>query len=478
MSIFNRKEPKYIMTNPYRKRRGPWIDLTLISSIILLGAITIYLTVLSDNPLFPSSEETSAKEHESTTSEEPSIFPGVKIVTDISNDKNMPFAIQYPLTEYEAFNQAVNTYIEESKEYYISMMRLQQNVNELTGELNISLNTFEYDHYYSFVLTNKTILNAVEQQTTITTFLIDNETGELFDIRTLLNEDLKSLETFAAHVQSEIAKNAAYKDYIKEKELASATQPKWRLFKRFALKEDSLIIYFNEGEVTEFEAGMPTVEMSLSFINPLLASDFQIEMQAEETIVPKNDKNPSKKRIALTFDDGPHPEVTKQILLLLEKYDAKATFFMLGSRVQYYPELALKVRQAGHEIGNHSWTHGVLTKMSPSEIQKEYESTEQAIISATGENSTVFRPPYGAVNNEVRKLIPCKTVNWTIDTLDWKHRDSEKLLPMLKDGLHNNAIVLMHDIHQSTADGLEPVLAYLQDEGYEFLTVTEILKYH
>lgn len=463
------------MTNPYRKQRGPWIDLFLIGSIIFLGAIIVYLTVLSDEPIFPIRDEISAKEQ--TITEETSAFPGVKIVTDISEDKKMPYSIQYPQTEYEAFNKAVTTYIEQSKQYYISMMRLQQNFKK-TGELTITVETFEYDHYYSFVLTNNTIINTEEQQTTIQTFLIDYETGELFDIRAFLDEDLKSLETFAAHVQSEITKNPAYKEYVLEEELAFATQPKWRLFKRFALKDDSLFIYFNEGEVTKPEAGVPIVEMSLSYINPLLASDFQIAMQTEDTIVPKKDKDPSKKRIALTFDDGPHPKVTKQVLALLEKYNAKATFFMLGSRAQYYPGLVREVHDAGHEIGNHTWAHPVLTKMSSADIEKEYHSTEEAIIHAIGEHSTVFRPPYGAINDDVRNVIPCKSVNWTIDTLDWKYRDSEKLLPMIEEALHNNAIVLMHDIHQSTADGLEPVLAYLEKEGYEFLTVTEILPYH
>lgn len=151
---------------------------------------------------------------------------------------------------------------------------------------------------------------------------------------------------------------------------------------------------------------------------------------------------------------------------------------MLGSRAQYYPGLVREVLDSGHELGNHTWSHPVLTKMTPAEIEKEYNSTEEAIIHATGENSTVFRPPYGAINDDVRNTIPCKSVNWTIDTLDWKYRDSEKLFPMVKEALHNNAIVLMHDIHQSTADGLEPVLAYLQKEGYEFLTVSEILPYH
>lgn len=467
------------MTNPYRKRRGPWIDLILLSSIGILGAIIVYLTGMTDNPILSSAnDELVEEEPTSNIMEEQSTFPGVRIVTDISNDEEMPYAIQYPLTDYENFNEIIKTYIEDSKEYYINMMRLQKNLKKLTGELNISLETYEHDHYYSFVLTNKTILNAEERSTTIKTFLIDNQTGELFDIRALLNADLKSLETFATHVQSELKKNPQFKEAILKEELTQATQPQWELFERFALKKESLIIYFDEGEVTEPTAGLPTVEMSLSFINPLLASDFQIAMQAEETIVPKYDKDPSKKRIALTFDDGPHPEVTKQILELLEKYNAKATFFMLGSRVQYYPGLAREVYDAGHEIGNHTWTHPVLTKMTPGAIQKEYESTEQAIVNAIGENSTVFRPPYGAINDSVRKLIPIHSVNWTIDTLDWKHRDPEKLLPMLKEALHNNSIVLMHDIHQSTADGLEPVLSYLQSEGYEFLTITEILPYH
>ncbi|MEK4384557.1 polysaccharide deacetylase family protein [Solibacillus sp. FSL W7-1464] len=464
------------MTNPYRKRRGPWIDLLLIGAIGFLGAVIVFLTFLSDNPLFPHSDKTSAKEH--TITEEASNFPGIKIVTDRSDDKNLPFTVQYPATEYEDINKVITTYIEESKQYYINMMRLQQNSEKLAGNLTISVETFEHDHYYSFVLTNKMILNADDKQTTIQTFLIDSETGVLIDIHALLNGDSESLKTFAAHIQSELLKNPAYKEYVLEKEFAFATEPKWELFNRIALKDDYLFIYFNEGEVTKPEAGMPVVEIPLSFINPLLASDFQIAMQSENTIIPKVDKDTSKKRIALTFDDGPHPEVTKQILALLEKYNAKATFFMLGSRVQYYPGLVQEVHDSGHEIGNHTWTHPVLTKMSPADINKEYNSTEEAIIHAIGEHSTTFRPPYGAINDDIRNAIPCKSVNWTIDTLDWKYRDPEKLLPMVKKALHNNAIVLMHDIHQSTADGLEPVLAYLQKEGYEFLTVSEILPYH
>lgn len=466
------------MKTPYRKRRGIWIDLLLVSMITLLGSAVIYFTVLNDQPIFQAEDDLSSEANSSTISEEQSSFQGVRIVTDISNDAKIPFTIQYPLTEYETFNDTVLTYINDAKDYYINKMRLQQNVHESTGELTISLQTFAHQHYYSFVLTNKTILSNTEHETTITTFLIDNKTGETFNMQTMLNQDETSLKTFANHVQSQIAKNPEFKDALNKDKLDAATQPKWDLFKRVALKEDALILYFDEGEIANATAGLPTVEIPLSSINPLLAADFQIAMETEDTTAPKQNTDATHKRIALTFDDGPHPEVTKQILELLQKYNAKATFFMIGSRVQHYPNLAREVRDAGHEIGNHTWTHPVLTKMSAAAIKKEYESTEQAIKAATGQPSAFFRPPYGAINDSVRALIQRESVNWTIDTLDWKHRDSTKLLPMVQKTLHNNAIVLMHDIHQSTADGLEPVLQYLQSEGYEFVTVSEVLPYY
>ncbi|UZM99884.1 polysaccharide deacetylase family protein [Lysinibacillus sp. MHQ-1] len=139
-----------------------------------------------------------------------------------------------------------------------------------------------------------------------------------------------------------------------------------------------------------------------------------------------------KKRIALTFDDGPHPKVTEQILNILDKYHAKATFFMLGSRVQYYPDIARDVLARGHEIGNHSWNHPVLTKLTQEQVMKEYNTTTAEIEKAINHGATVFRPPYGATNDTIDAEIPVPVVLWTIDTLDWKHRNAQQLLPNVK----------------------------------------------
>ena len=464
------------MTQQRKKRRGPVIDLLLIGLIIALTTIILVITLSNDDFKF---QKTSASDSNLTT--ESSAFPGISIVTDVSNDKRTPFAINYPQTESKSFNNEVSKYITASKEHYLKSMKKFKNNKDITGELNISFETYPYNEdYYSFILTKMLYLGGANHEVTTTTYFFNNKTGTLIDMQTLLQSDENNLATLAAHVRSELQQDPQLKDQLFEEELIAATEPTWENFERFAILEDSLALYFDKYEIAAGAAGAPVVKLSLSLINPLLASEFQIAMETMKPPVTtghENTDDPNAKRIALTFDDGPHPKVTEQILNLLDKYHAKATFFMLGSRVQYYPDIAKEVLARGHEVGNHTWNHPVLTKLPIEQVAKEYSSTAGAITQAIGQGPTVFRPPYGATNDTVNGQIPVPVVLWSIDTMDWKHRNAQQLLTNVQNNLHNNAIVLMHDIHQSTADGLDAVLAYLQAQGYEFVTVSEIMKY-
>ncbi|KOY84085.1 polysaccharide deacetylase family protein [Lysinibacillus macroides] len=463
-----------------RRRRGPIIDFLLLGLIVTLTTIILVIILSKDEFKFQkisASKETDTESVNSNLSTESSAFPGIRIVTDVSNDQRTPFAIHYPQTDNEAFNDAVLQYISDSKENYLASMKKNKD-KEAMGELNISFETFPYrEHYYSFVLTKMLYLGGANHEVSIKTFFINNETGEQISIQILLQNDENNLSTLAASVRKDLQKNLQIKDALLNEELLKATEPKWSNFERFAIVDDSLQFYFDEYEIASGAAGAPVVKLSLSLINPLLASDFQIAMENVQPTNPTPTGDPTKKRIALTFDDGPHPKVTEQILNILDKYHAKATFFMLGSRVQYYPDIANDVLARGHEVGNHTWNHPVLTKLTHEQVMKEFNATAAEIEKAINQGATVFRPPYGATNDAINAEIPIPVVLWTIDTLDWKHRNAQQLLPHIKNNLHNNAIVLMHDIHQSTADGLDAVLAYLQEQGYEFVTVSEILPY-
>ncbi len=184
----------------------------------------------------------------------------------------------------------------------------------------------------------------------------------------------------------------------------------------------------------------------------------------------------SKKRVALTFDDGPDAKVTPQILATLQKYDAKATFFMVGRNVPKNATIVKQIYDAGHEIGNHTSNHKKLTALSISGVRQEVNGTSNAIYAAIGQYPTVFRPPYGATNEQVRSVMTIPSILWSIDTLDWKHHNPDKILAYVKASVKDGSIILMHDIHQTTANGLDNVLLYLQKQGYEFVTASEILQ--
>ncbi|HEY4578781.1 MAG TPA: polysaccharide deacetylase family protein, partial [Savagea sp.] len=186
--------------------------------------------------------------------------------------------------------------------------------------------------------------------------------------------------------------------------------------------------------------------------------------------------DPTKKLVALTFDDGPDPYGTPVVLETLEKYKAKGTFFMLGSRVKEYPDLAVRIRDEGHELGNHSWSHPLLTRISADKVAQEINSTVDIIEQTTGQKPTVFRPPYGGFNQTVvDQLKGIPVIMWEVDTNDWKYRSEARLLEEVKKQVHDRSIILMHDIHKTTADGLDAVIQYLKDEDYHFVTTTEML---
>ncbi|WP_218624958.1 polysaccharide deacetylase family protein [Sporosarcina sp. E16_3] len=500
------------MKYTHRKRRSAWIDVTFSIAIIALTVSAIYLisqTTKNEASSLPKKKQAAASVVIDTID---SNYPGIKIITATSNDAYIPFAIQYPQSLHSTFNEAISKYITIAKQNYLATMEENKKTSsEFTGELNISFETLSHHSgSYSFVLVNSSSTGAENGTTEIRSFHLNPETGESFTIADVLGRDPKNLEILSTLVREAIYNDPLLADYLFPEEVHIQTEPIWANFDNFAITDESLILYFDEYELAAGAVGPPIIAIPLSEINSLLSDRFQLltedtdeveitkdPIKDENTAIPpKNTESSSNqgnsdttedgtagsteevdngiKQIALTFDDGPDPKVTIQILETLNKYDAKATFFMLGSRVEYYPEIAKKVQEAGHELGNHTWNHPDLTKAGVAKVRSEINETSSIIENVTGEKVTAFRPPYGAVNKTVRSQTNLPVVLWDVDTLDWKYRDPNQLLAHVKGATKDGSIILMHDIHQSTADGLDAVLAYLQTEGYTFVTVSEL----
>ncbi|MEB1806180.1 MAG: polysaccharide deacetylase family protein [Bacillaceae bacterium] len=182
------------------------------------------------------------------------------------------------------------------------------------------------------------------------------------------------------------------------------------------------------------------------------------------------------KQVALTFDDGPHRDVTPLILDALKEKGAKATFFVIGSSVDLYPDIMMRIVEEGHEIGNHTWGHTDLTKLTRSEIKDEIYLTQQAIERTTGVTPTLMRPPFGTYNQFMAEMIPLPIIMWSIDSRDWKTRHKETIAQDVLSDVEDGSIVLFHDIYYSTYEALIEIINHLEVEGYDFVTVTQLLQ--
>lgn len=199
---------------------------------------------------------------------------------------------------------------------------------------------------------------------------------------------------------------------------------------------------------------------------------------AHRQIVPTMGKMPANKdgrKIALTFDDGPHPYYTEQLLKGLKERDAKATFFITGKNVEEYPEIVKKIYEDGHLIGNHTYNHTQLTSKNRESFKEEIIKTNEAIKEVTGEDTIYVRPPYGSWNKEFEKELNMFPVLWTIDPLDWCSNNVSCIVDTVCAKADENEIILMHDQYKSTVTAALKIVDRLQEEGYEFVTVDELL---
>lgn len=186
----------------------------------------------------------------------------------------------------------------------------------------------------------------------------------------------------------------------------------------------------------------------------------------------ENSVDPNKPMMALTFDDGPGAR-THELLDVLEKYDAHATFFIQGIHVSQYASDIQRMKDIGCEIGNHSYDHPQLTGQSDGGAA-QIAKTNELLKQACGQSATVLRPPYGSVNDQVKASVGMPMILWNIDTLDWKTKDTQSTIDCVLNTADDGDIVLMHDIYSATVDAALQLIPKLIENGYQLVTVTEM----
>ncbi|WP_433222668.1 polysaccharide deacetylase family protein [Microtetraspora malaysiensis] len=218
-------------------------------------------------------------------------------------------------------------------------------------------------------------------------------------------------------------------------------------------------------------------------LSATLTAPAQAQVQTHSTATQQRAAEPyceTHKCIALTFDDGP-AEYTNDLLKVLKKYKAKATFFLIGSRVQKHPKVTKNITKAGHEVGNHTWSHKYLTDLEYKAIYSEVKKGQDAIKKATGKTPVLFRAPGGLINDGVRTIIGkfgMVQIPGTVATQDYikDYRDVEFLTGRALDIADQDEVMLMHETVKETIESLPAVLEDLTAQGYSFVTVSKLLE--
>ncbi|HFR3770894.1 TPA: polysaccharide deacetylase family protein [Streptococcus suis] len=292
---------------------------------------------------------------------------------------------------------------------------------------------------------------------------------EVFSLKHLVEDQGVFRAIVSSHLQRELASQGMEQAEIDQLLQKFGQEDVENL--SFSYRESQFLLNLPEGYQVE------TLAISISELYDCLSGHHLTVTDQENYDKYQKEKEElaNQKRIALTFDDGPNRQTTPKILDILKKYNVKATFFILGKNIAGNEDIIQRMVAEGHEIGNHTWNHPKLTGISPEAVQSEVGDTQAALEKILGYKPKLMRPPYGAVNQATMNIINMPIIYWSVDSNDWSSRNPAVILETIKANTIPGSIVLLHDIHPTSVESVEPTLQYFASQGFKLVTSSELL---
>ena len=446
----NRKRRKTVED---KKQRNLWIIVALLffTMVALQGIITYKVT---NKKVFEEKIEALKKEKEDAFSQGSQKNHFRKDKTEII--AYYPMAGENVITSVkDAIFKDITDKVE-GKEHLIFYYS-EKGETSFKGVENRSVKKQAYD------LTNSNLVEL--ENTTLDKFYL-KEDGSIFTLDQVFSDASKGKETLLEEIKSNLTDSKQEQASIDQllADFSATDLSSWK----FDYKDSQLIVF-----PLKQTQGLEEITLPISDFFDVIQSSYLTEK--DEELYKKAQAEKNKKVVALTFDDGPDGNTTPQALDILAKYKIKATFFVQGKNIAGNEAILKRMQSEGHEVGNHSWNHPILTKLSLEDAKKQLTDTEDAITKVLGKSSKLMRPPYGAISDDIRNSLDLSFIMWDVDSLDWKSKNEAAILTEIQHQTSDGAIILMHDIHQPSVNSLPKVIEYLQGQGYSFVTVSELL---
>ena len=314
----------------------------------------------------------------------------------------------------------------------------------------------------SHKINNKEV-EAASSKTLLSYYL--GKDGKEFSLSNLFSSPDEAKQKFLSKIKQQLAVKGLSEE--KNKEVITTLRDKDMATWKFTYDESKFNI-----NIEPMVSDISSVEVSINDVFKYIEEAYLKgeDLEKYKTYIKKR----TRKAVALTFDDGPSPKTTPVALDLLKKYNAKGTFFMVGHAVEGNEDIIKQIVEQGHQVGNHSWDHPVLTKISLEKAKSQINDTTAALKKASGLDVHIMRPPYGAINGAIQAAVDQSFILWDVDTLDWKNRNTASIMKEVRKA-QPGSIILMHDVHQTTIDALPLILQYLTEQGFEMVTIEELM---
>ena len=463
------------------KWRNALIAILLLTAMatVLSGLIYAYFNQLS--PRCPTA--LSDEQYYFTDSR----YSGIrsKFVTRQTNREKV--SIEYPLTKNNKINKTVAQAIDRAdSDFRYAATNILTFDQPLTETISYQV-THNNSVALSIIVNIKQDMHGAHPISLTHFWTFDKKSGEVISLSDLTEQSEKAAGEIVAAARNNI------KETIKQRRQAeldlneTITQ---ETLSNFVITDggNSLAWPIGQASLLPSAYGEMTIKVPIAAVakylqNPTARKLANIPKPPEPKPAPKPAPaappaaNSGGKVIALTFDDGPGP-YTAQLLDILDQHGAKATFFLIGSKVSGQANVVRSIHARGHQLGNHSWSHPELPKLPVGQIASEIDRTNDAIKQATGITPAILRPPYGAVNGvvlEQLRLRGMSSILWSVDTRDWADRNSDIVCSRAVAGARPGAIILMHDIHQTSVGAVPCILSALKQQGYLFVTVQGLI---
>lgn len=392
-------------------------------------------------------------------------------IQEIGYHEHSVYSIQYPKTDIEEVDSKVKAVVEQKEHSFEE--KTKEYKEKRKAEFNVSYESYLKDDRYLSILLY--VYESIYQnQEDIITLVYDTLDQKFITLQDLFHGDyLNVLSSKAVAYFTERFPSECDHDLF-----TSHTSAAMENFAAYVLKKDRIVFYFPQGRLFDNAASMELMYQDLQDIMELKPEAKQVfvpyDQVLNENVKPIDGKKPM---IALTFDDGPS-KYTSSILDALKQHNASATFFVLGSNAQNYPEVLQRMILEGNEIGNHTYSHKQLTTLSKEGIEEEISEAKECIYQITHTYPHVLRPPYGSKNDTVANCAQdVRLVTWSLDTLDWKDRNTKTIVDRIMKEVKDGDIILMHDLYATSAAAASIVIDQLQEKGYQFVTVSQLYEY-